>query len=321
MFGPKIPTDFILLDEAQDSNGAVLGLLARQDCQVVYVGDRYQQIYEWRGAINAMQKVRTPLSAYLTKSFRFGPVIADAASRIIAVLGEKQRIVGNNDVQSRLGCAVPDAVLCRTNAAAFGWIIQEINAGKAVHLLGGSQDLQRMLRGVAQLQRSQRSSEPEFFGFANWSEVIEFSNREEGQGIRTFVRLVDSYGVDYLKSFLDRLEEDEDEAALIVSTVHKAKGREWDRVVMSDDFSPFAKLSDGKDAVDEEEVRLCYVALTRAREEIGIPPKLAERFGLVGAGVSAAAQMVSPRGRKTAGQVAEAEGDIVDRVRKLFRGR
>jgi L-asparaginase II len=38
---------------------------------VIYVGDAHQQIYAWRGAVNAMQQLPLPESR-LTTSFRFG---------------------------------------------------------------------------------------------------------------------------------------------------------------------------------------------------------------------------------------------------------
>ena len=53
---PQLQADYILLDEAQDTNAVVLGILANQSAQMIYVGDRHQQIYEWRGAVNAMGK-------------------------------------------------------------------------------------------------------------------------------------------------------------------------------------------------------------------------------------------------------------------------
>lgn len=41
---PHIDADFILFDEAQDSDGVMLSVLARQrHAQVIYVGDPYQQ--------------------------------------------------------------------------------------------------------------------------------------------------------------------------------------------------------------------------------------------------------------------------------------
>ncbi|ESY14486.1 UvrD-helicase domain-containing protein [Mesorhizobium sp. LNJC394B00] len=77
---PQISADYILLDEAQDTNPVVLDVLKRQDAQLVYVGDRYQQIYEWRGAINATEAIETDAVVSLTRSFRFGPEIAHEAS-------------------------------------------------------------------------------------------------------------------------------------------------------------------------------------------------------------------------------------------------
>ena len=41
---PTLKADYILLDEAQDTNAVVLDVLAGQQAQVVYVGDRHQQI-------------------------------------------------------------------------------------------------------------------------------------------------------------------------------------------------------------------------------------------------------------------------------------
>ncbi|MFM0632711.1 UvrD-helicase domain-containing protein [Paraburkholderia xenovorans] len=77
---PRIESDFILFDEAQDSDGVMLWVLNRQShAQTIYVGDPYQQIYKWRGAVNAMAQIEAPEHA-LTESFRFGPVIATPAS-------------------------------------------------------------------------------------------------------------------------------------------------------------------------------------------------------------------------------------------------
>jgi superfamily I DNA/RNA helicase len=49
--------------------------------------------------------------------------------------------------------------------------------------------------------------------------------------------------------------------------VHKAKGLEWPRVLMSSDFNQFVELEKGKPVIDTEEAYIMYVALTRAREK------------------------------------------------------
>ena len=92
---PQLACEYILLDEAQDTNPVVLDVLRRQSAQLVYVGDRYQQIYEWRGAVNAMEAIDTHSSVQLTQSFRFGPEIAAEASRLLFQLGESIPLRGN----------------------------------------------------------------------------------------------------------------------------------------------------------------------------------------------------------------------------------
>src|SRR5690606_19607042 len=55
---PNIPADYVLFDEAQDADPLMLGILLKQrSTRVIYVGDAHQQIYAWRGAVNAMQQL------------------------------------------------------------------------------------------------------------------------------------------------------------------------------------------------------------------------------------------------------------------------
>ena len=64
--------------------------------------------------------------------------------------------------------------------------------------------------------------------------------------------------------------DEEDTDALIISTVHSAKGREWDAVFVPwtvDGIYPMARSAGHDDAVEEER-RLLYVAMTRARDHL-----------------------------------------------------
>jgi DNA helicase-2/ATP-dependent DNA helicase PcrA len=61
-----------------------------------------------------------------------------------------------------------------------------------------------------------------------------------------------------------------DEDYLVLSTVHSAKGQEWDAVHLlnvADGNFP-SEFSTGKPELVEEERRLLYVAMTRARTEL-----------------------------------------------------
>jgi UvrD/REP helicase N-terminal domain/UvrD-like helicase C-terminal domain len=263
---PKLNVDYILLDEAQDTNEVVLGVLAGQQGQVVYVGDKHQQIYEWRGAVNAMDRVSGCEEAALTQSFRFGSAIATAASRVLATLGELRPIQGNPQVNSTIiESGRADAMLARTNATVILEILEAINSGWKPCVCGGTQEISRLLSDVFELKSGKPAVSPEFFGFQNWAEVVEFANSEEGESLRTFVQLVEQHGERKLWAAVKKAVAEENAADVILSTAHKAKGREWDRVRLAPDFMT-ARL--GPDAAAESEVRLFYVAMTRAKRSL-----------------------------------------------------
>ena len=58
--------------------------------------------------------------------------------------------------------------------------------------------------------------------------------------------------------------------------MHKAKGLEWPRVLLSSDFNQFVKLEGGKPVIDLAEAYIMYVALTRASRKLLLSPSCAE---------------------------------------------
>ncbi|MEV6212029.1 UvrD-helicase domain-containing protein [Kitasatospora sp. NPDC051914] len=79
---PRLPGDYVLLDEAQDTNPVLESVIHAQrgHTQLVLVGDLAQQIYAWRGARDIM--AHSPGTRLcLTQSFRFGPALAEEANR------------------------------------------------------------------------------------------------------------------------------------------------------------------------------------------------------------------------------------------------
>lgn len=76
--------------------------------------------------------------------------------------------------------------------------------------------------------------------------------------------------------------DDERRADVVISTSHKAKGREWDTVELADDFLPSKPdRVTGEVKVDRAELRLFYVALTRARVSIDFSPAIMSQFGII----------------------------------------
>jgi hypothetical protein len=268
----EIPGDFVLFDEAQDANGVMLAALehaAEQGQQVVFVGDTQQQIYEWRGAVNALAQVPDATRCFLTQSFRFGPEVAEVANLILTELDAELRLVGTPTIPSRVG-PIPHgqarAVLCRTNATAVNTVLSLQATGQQAFLVGGGEEVVRFARAAAELQAGEKTYHPELACFDSWGEVQEYvANDPQGDELRLLVRLLDDYGVQIVLDALAGLV-GEDQADVVVSTAHKAKGREWATVHLATDFDG----REGQTGLEPGEWRLLYVAATRAK--LGLDP-------------------------------------------------
>jgi len=268
---PRLEVDFILLDEAQDTNGVMLDLLKQQDAQIVLVGDRYQQIYDWRGAVNAMDKMDAEQEAFLTTSFRFGREIAEYATRVLLLLEESRPLRGNPLIDSRIGKNTPDAILTRTNSTAIVETTEALRSGRLPHLVGGTDELLKLLDGVEALRSGHEAYAPELIGFSGWGEVEELAENGEAAELLPLVRLVNSNHIADIRSALKRTVT-KAESDVVISTAHKAKGKEWGNVRLARDFlrtDPDAKKS-GNNILRHDELRLYYVAVTRAQNSLEI---------------------------------------------------
>jgi hypothetical protein len=277
---PRLDYDFLLLDEAQDTNEAVLSVLRQQNSQLTLVGDRHQQIYEWRGAINAMANVETDAEAFLTQSFRFGDSVAAAATSILKILGETRAVIGDPNKDTRIAATgITGTTLCRTNVGVISVVIDALTKNRKPYVVGGVKDLVNMLEDVSRLKGSISPNCPEFFGFADWNEIVDFAGSEEGESLKSFVGIVETYGEAKLIQNLKSVSRDETGVDVIVSTGHKAKGREWDSVTLFSDFDPrLSKDDPPKQVLNHEEARLLYVAATRAKQRLVVPARLAEKW-------------------------------------------
>jgi hypothetical protein len=275
---PRLPGDVIALDEAQDSNPCVAAMITEQalyGTQVIMVGDTYQAIYEWRGAVDAMASFArepgvTVLS--LTQSFRFGEEIAREANKWLTLLGAPHPLRGYAKIQSRVGKIAldfPDAVLCRTNAEALKRAIAEIGKGRKVAFPKGTGELMALTRGAKDLKLGRPSEHPDLMAFTTWAQLQDYVDTEsDGEDLKRFVELVDEHGVDELFEILAQIgsEERGSDADITISTAHSAKGREWRMVEIACDFREPKRDPEKPDQlprIPPELAKLAYVAVTR----------------------------------------------------------
>ncbi|WP_405973274.1 UvrD-helicase domain-containing protein [Streptomyces sp. NBC_00988] len=275
---PVLPGDFLLLDEAQDTNPVLeqIVLAQRERTQIVMVGDSAQAIYGWRGARDVMTGFDgTHLT--LTRSFRFGPRLAIEANRWLALSGAAIELTGTPEIPTTIGphTGRPDAVLCRTNIGAVTEILDLLDAGTTTALAGGGDALCALAQAARDLIQGRRTNHPELVLFTTWRELRDYAELDPaGADLQPFANLVDEHGPDAILRAVDRLVP-EDQAQVTVSTAHKAKGREWGSVRIAPDFTPPPDTDEVDDAgrpvpgpVNKSEARLAYVAVTRARRHL-----------------------------------------------------
>jgi AAA domain/UvrD-like helicase C-terminal domain len=264
---PKLSADYILFDEAQDADPLIASVVQGQDAQLIAVGDTQQAIYEWRGAVNAIETWPARTRLLLTQSWRFGPAVADEANKWLSLLNARLRLTGAPTLASRLApLAKPRAVLCRTNAEAMGQAMTTLAGGRRVALVGGGATIAKLARAAADLQDGRTTDHPELFAFTSWAEVQDYVRQDEaGADLAALVRMVDDHGTDAILDATRRLTE-ERAADVVVSTAHRAKGREWETVRIAGDFrQPKADENGVPGRVPKGEARLAYVAVTRPK--------------------------------------------------------
>ncbi len=265
--GPVIPVDFLVVDEAQDLSPVMLSIVEQQrGVQLVLVGDSAQAIYGWLGAVDALAATTLVARTQLSHSFRFGQAIADVANAVLERLDVELRLRGAPELDSWVGeIDEPRAVLTRTNAVAMQTVLDAQREGRAPLLLGGGSEIQGFADAAHDLMTKGRTSWPDLACFDSWMQVCDYvRNDPQGDELALNVSLVEEYGIDAILTALRMMPRTEDDADVVVSTAHKAKGREWSSVKLASDFR------EGFGDLSIPEWRLLYVACTRAQHALDL---------------------------------------------------
>lgn len=262
---PRLDYDVILLDEAQDADPVLAAVFKAQGAhaQLVLVGDRNQAIYGWRGCVDIMGDFPGSTTVQLTKSFRFGPAIATEANRWLALLDSDLRMVGHDPITSTIAPMTdPDVIICRSNAGAVTELLRAHEDGRKAALVGGGQDVKRLAEAALELQTRGSTGHPELAMFVSWQQVCDYVDQGDlgSEDLKVAVELIKDHGAPTVIAAIERLVEERD-ADVTITTAHKSKGREWDRVRVAGDF----REPKGDDEPDPAELMLAYVTITRAK--------------------------------------------------------
>lgn len=305
---PKLACNCVLCDESQDINPAQMDIVMRQlshGRSIVLVGDPLQQIYSWRGAIDAMAQVDCE-ELGLTHSFRFGKRVAWLANRILGVYGlSKRPIVGAARWRDELfNTRIPHepmegetcAVLARTNVTVFTETLRLVNEGDKVAFNGEVNPFMTILMDIYNLKMGRHGRITEKGRISSMRSFEDFKEMctvdTELNSLGRVVDLLNNDLPEAVETLRRGLIMDTRFARVTVSTIHKFKGLEADFVTLADDFPPMVK--DGRilplrtspyerssDCVEKEDLYLLYVGITRAKRYLAIPPSVSDLLELL----------------------------------------
>jgi len=277
--GSPLPYAYILVDESQDQTPVVVDMLRRSSRQVVWVGDPHQELYSWRGAVNAMATIDDIDEVILSKCFRFGPKLAEVASALLVDLGEYTPLIGNDDIDTVIAKRHQPVRIVRNNMTLLAKIAY-LSKRKSVFVVGGTSRLERLIADTRRLMNGKRVASGQLSGFSSWADVQERAESRFGHPYNDFVKAVDELGITELANRLKRLANSEKDADLTLTTVHGSKGCQFSAVSVYDDFRGIKERSAFIERMPAEVTRLLYVAVTRAKHSLFLERNLANRFNL-----------------------------------------
>ncbi|MCK9549472.1 3'-5' exonuclease [Aquamicrobium sp.] len=277
---PTLDYDDILIDEAQDLNACMLSIVYNQNSKRVYVGDMFQSIFTWRGAVNSIQQLSLLEEAkvvYLSKSFRCSPYIAEIANNVIRKAGAEKDFIGIGGTKP-IEIHTP-AIIARTNGKLINFCVDAIlDENAKIYFVGGvkNYNLKELLDIKYLMSKRHDFIKNKFYKqFENIKELKAYADEIEDIGLKSLIGIVLKHSKEDAKIGLHELIKlikesataSIKEADYIVTTAHKSKGLEWDNVVLLDDFIECSKVS-YPDQKEKEELYLLYVAITRAKHNI-----------------------------------------------------
>lgn len=280
--------DVVFIDEAQDVSKIQVALLKRMlkpGGKLIAVGDPYQAIYGFRGAdSSSLENIRQAFDADvlpLSISYRCcKSVIAEAQKYMPGIEAFEQAPEG--EVRDQLQYSVndfevDDVILCRNTAPLVGMAYQLISRGRKINFHG-----REIGKGLITLIRKMKArSIPDLSDrLSEWLERESIRLEEKGKEdqiqaledkkncIDIFISNLTSedYSIGGLIMAIENLFESNGRGVSL-STGHKAKGGEWDRVYILDKHLMPSKWAK-KPWMQTQERNLTYVAVTRAKESL-----------------------------------------------------
>lgn len=279
--------DFLFVDEAQDTNPvrrALCKLALRPGGRLIAVGDSHQAIYGFTGASHdAIDQIKEQFNAIelpLTVSYRCPKVAESLVNHLVPHFSVHESAIEGSvsHVSVKTGLEKlthEDAILCRNTAPLVELAFQIIASGRGCIVLG--KDIGQGLINLINKQKAKGllalTAKLEAFRDREVSKFMAKGEEQKAEAITDRVACILTV-VDHLyenertipalvNKILGMFSDDQGSKKLLVlSTAHKAKGREWDQVaILQPELMPSKWARQAHQM--QQELNLQYVSWTR----------------------------------------------------------
>jgi len=280
--------DWVFADEVQDAseiNRKSLSNLVKSNGRLCVVGDPHQAIYGFRGAdSNSMASLKAEFGCKelpLSVSYRCArQIVVEAQSIVSHILSSDHAEVGSvNQLKDYSAdnfiSAKTSAVICRNTAPLLTMTYSFISRGIPAIMLG--RDIGKGIIGLIKSFKCRDVSglADKLDGWKN--KMLDKCKDDEKSAdaimdkyecVNIFIRNTSQKVTESLITEIEKFFSDDAESGKItLSTVHKSKGLEWDRVFILDKNKFYPKWAT-KQWMKDQEKNIHYVAITRAKNEL-----------------------------------------------------
>ncbi|EGD5474337.1 UvrD-helicase domain-containing protein [Campylobacter coli] len=280
--------DFILLDEAQDTNEVMLNVFLNNNCSKILVGDTFQNIYGFNKTINALEILDTNYECNLSTSFRSRQNILNYANYFLKKYSNKNILDMKSSITFKDDLILENkAYISRTNAEIIKFISELMKSKQDLNnycLLKNPKDIFSLLFDIISCLAGNYdfiSKQNSFLKkFNSLLEIKKYAENILDNELKNALNLLNkNYDFKAIYKVATKLYYNKNAKNFIINA-HLSKGLEWDCVVLLNDFidlsEKYHSIKKEKNMIKkenlkkylEQELNLFYVAITRAKFKI-----------------------------------------------------
>lgn len=280
--------DILMLDEAGDLNPVTLEIFKLLPAKrKIMVGDENQNIYSFNNTINGFETVEDLLLLPMTQSFRVAePIAKDIEQFCKSEINPKFVFKGvpydNNDITTR-------AFISRTNGVLISKMIELNSRGTEYNLVRPPRQIFNLLLTLISLKPKgfvspefkhlQEATDDYYSDYALrdhfkslFAYLLDYFN--DDINLRSAINTIAKHGAkEVIQAFELASSHVNKKCELTLCTAHSSKGLEFDSVEIGDDCNTVVDKArvvpfEERENHLQEEIRLYYVACTRAKKEL-----------------------------------------------------